>query len=337
MVKHGGQRYRGRRESSGGSMLATKPKFVAPIVGHEDVYFTTGSTKDAAAFQDTVLKLARHVSTAPGYKQGPTLSKAMTDLRDPQFDQPTRPVRKYCQNTDNAEKKDRATGGKVNVEVMDDLDYAIETGEYSRKISRYETQLKVWGDNNAKGYALVLRHCPEELQAELKNQEVWTAIDNARSVVCLLVLIRDLQYNKSDRKRSIMATVEADLDLYLCAQGKKITDEYYKIFTSTVDTINTNTGNAGLHPSVFKKYLSPMMDIQAEKTDKELSELTPIELKEVEDKATEAANDLATGKYLTCLFLLLADDDRYGSLKTQLNNNNLMGEQEYPSDILWAK
>ena len=64
---------------------------------------------------------------------------------------------------------DRVTAGMKNVEVKDDLDYAIETGEYSRKISCYETQLKIWGDNNAKGYALVLQHCPEELQTELKN------------------------------------------------------------------------------------------------------------------------------------------------------------------------
>ena len=54
---------------------------------------------------------------------------------------------------------------------MDVLDYAIETGEYSCKISCYETYLDMWGDNDAKGCALVLQHCPEELQAELKNQE----------------------------------------------------------------------------------------------------------------------------------------------------------------------
>ena len=64
---------------------------------------------------------------------------------------------------------DRATAGTKNVAVMDDLDYAIKTGEYARKISRYKTQLEVWGDNDVKGYTLVLQHCPEELQAELKN------------------------------------------------------------------------------------------------------------------------------------------------------------------------
>ena len=55
---------------------------------------------------------------------------------------------------------------------MYDLDYVIETGEFSRKIFCHETQLEMWEDNNAKGYALVLQHCPKELQAKLKNQEV---------------------------------------------------------------------------------------------------------------------------------------------------------------------
>ena len=72
--------------------MAGKPKFMAPTSGHKDVYFTTGSTKDAAAFQDTVQKLALHVSTVAGWKQGPMLGKVMTDLRDPVLNPPTRPV-----------------------------------------------------------------------------------------------------------------------------------------------------------------------------------------------------------------------------------------------------
>ena len=168
------------------------------------------------------------------------------------FNPLSKPARQHY-SPDITVTTDKATAGTTNLAVMDDLDYAIKTGEYSRKISCYNTQLKMWGDSNAKGYALVLQHCPKELQAELKNQEAWAAIGNKMSVMRLRLLIRDLQYNKSERKWSVMATVEADFDLYLCAQGGKTTDEYYKIFVSTVDTINANGGNAGLHPSVFKK------------------------------------------------------------------------------------
>ena len=139
-----------RKGSSNGSTSATKSTFVASTSGHRDEYFTTGSTKDATAFQDTLQKLARHVSTAAGWKQGPLFGKTITNLRDPVFDPPTRPVCGYYRNTANEVTTDRATGGTKNVVVMDDLDHAIETGEYFRKISRHETMLKVWGDNDKK-------------------------------------------------------------------------------------------------------------------------------------------------------------------------------------------
>ena len=129
MAKHEGRRYKGWRKNSGRSTPVAKPKFVAPMSGREDVYFTTGSIKDAAAFQDTVHKLARRVSTAAGWKQGPTLGKVMTNLRDPVFDQPTRPVRMYFDNVDGTATKAWAMSGKKNVKVMDDLNYAIETRE----------------------------------------------------------------------------------------------------------------------------------------------------------------------------------------------------------------
>ena len=93
----------------------------------------------------------------------------MTDLKDVIFDQPTRPARLYYSNEDGTKTKVWATNGKKSVQVMDDLNCAIEAEDYSRKISHYKTQLKVWRDNNAKWFALVLQHYPEELQAELKS------------------------------------------------------------------------------------------------------------------------------------------------------------------------
>ena len=149
----------------------------------------------------------------------------------------------------------------------------------------------------------------------MKNQKVWVTINNARSAVRLLILIRNLQYNKSDRKRSIMATGEVNFNLYLCAQGGKTTDECYKIFASTVDIINANGGNAGLYPSVFKKYFQPMQDRGVEDSGKELAALLPVELKAIQEVTTLSTKEAVPGAYMVCIFLLLADDERYGPLK----------------------
>ena len=101
--------------------------------------------------------------------------------------------------------------------------------------------------------------------------------------------------------------------------------------------INANGGNAGLHPSVFKKYFQPLKDKAVAKTEKDLAALTVTELETIETEATTSAKEAEQREYLACLFLLLVDDERYSPLKTQLDNNFLMGKQEYPSNVLAAK
>ena len=59
--------------------------------------------------------------------------------------------------------------------------------------------------------------------------------------------------------------------------------------------------------------------------------------KKLSTKHDKPARESTEGEYLACLFLLLADDDRFGPLTTQLDNNFIMGEQEYPRDVLAAK
>ena len=71
-----------RARKAGRVTPAAKPKIVAPISIHENFYFIMGSTKDAAAFQDMVQELARHVSATVEWKQDTLLGKAMTDLQD---------------------------------------------------------------------------------------------------------------------------------------------------------------------------------------------------------------------------------------------------------------
>ena len=41
--------------------------------------------------------------------------------------------------------------------------------------------------------------------------------------------------------------------------------------------------------------------------------------------------------YLACLFILMADDERYRGVKTEVGDNYLLGKQEYPQDLLTAK
>ena len=49
---------------AGNSGSACTTKFTAPMSRLEDVYFTWGTAKDAAKFEDMVSKLTRHMGTS---------------------------------------------------------------------------------------------------------------------------------------------------------------------------------------------------------------------------------------------------------------------------------
>ena len=51
----GRQQNHGQKSNrTGGRKPTRKPKYVAPTLNHGDVLFTSGTTKDAAEFKDTV-------------------------------------------------------------------------------------------------------------------------------------------------------------------------------------------------------------------------------------------------------------------------------------------
>ena len=178
-----------------------------------------------------------------------------------------------------------------------------------------------------RGYNLVLQHYLADLEAELKNQDAWGEVENTRSVVRLLTLIRDLQYNKTNRKCSIMATVEAEFNLFDgCQKNNQSTDAYYKVFTSTVDTINANGGTAGWHPQLFKIHQEATMVMQ----EIVIAQMDGLAAAEERIQFEEEASESTCTDYFACLLLLLADNERFKTPKKTLNNNFLLGRQEYP-------
>ena len=50
-------------------------------------------------------------------------------------------------------------------------------------------------------------------------------------MVALLKMVKDITYNKKERKESVMTIVESDVELFTIhqAQGESL-DEYYKVF-----------------------------------------------------------------------------------------------------------
>ena len=98
-----------------------------------------------AKFKDTVEKLSRHVATT-AWKQASILSKAMTELKDPVFPMPARPVRVYISGTGSSavETTSRLTAGTLNIAVMEDIDYSDEMDQYKSDKRKSKSSAENW-------------------------------------------------------------------------------------------------------------------------------------------------------------------------------------------------
>ena len=115
-----GKKYKRKQRAVGGAGSpggTGTTKFTAPTSGLEDVFFTWGTAKDAAKFENAVSKLARHVGTSP-WSQFLVASKAMSTLRNPEFVEPTIPAREYWEDPERTRRtRDRTRLGTNNAVV----------------------------------------------------------------------------------------------------------------------------------------------------------------------------------------------------------------------------
>ena len=75
------------------------------------------------------------------------------------------------------------------------------------------------------------------------------------------------------------------------------------------------------------------------KTNTDFTTLDDAAKEALKTKFKEPARESSSSEYLACLFLLLADNDRFEPLKREINNAFLMGGEtkQYPKDVLTAK
>ena len=86
-------------------------------------------------------------------------------------------------------------------------------------------------------------------------------------------------------------------------------------------------------PLVYQRHLENIIAKDLVKSNTDVASLDDTAKNALKKKHEKPAREISAGEYLACLFLLLADNNRFGPLKTQLDNNFLMGEQEYPRDM----
>ena len=121
---------------AGSSGSAGTTKFTAPTSGLEDMYFTLGTAKNAAKFEDTVSKLARHVGTLP-WPQSLVAPKAISTLQTPEFVEPMIPTQEYLADPGRTVKTNDKTRPETGNEVVDNPPVK-EDWEHNLKVKEYK-------------------------------------------------------------------------------------------------------------------------------------------------------------------------------------------------------
>ena len=118
----------------------------------------------------------------------------MLKLKSPSLIAPVRSVKKCM--VKGAKTLDRFNAdGKANPFVLDDADYKLDLDLFVVASKTHLLETQAWKENNACVYNLVLQHCPNDLEAELRNHTKWDATELTQDVIALLGKIRDVTLN----------------------------------------------------------------------------------------------------------------------------------------------
>ena len=134
-----------------------------------------------------------------GWNQALVIAKVMTILKDPALIALDRPTRTYLCGSGPGSfiTTNWITLGVVNTPMVGNIYYQATMDKFLSKKRKYDNQPENWDKNNAKGYCLVMQHCPKELEKELRNQYSRKTAKDARSGITILLLIGDLSFNKT--------------------------------------------------------------------------------------------------------------------------------------------
>ena len=108
------------------------------------MYFTWGTAKDVAKFEDTVSKLARHVGTNP-WPQSLVTSKVMSTLETPKFEKPAISTREYWADPARTVKTNDRTGPGDGGAVEDNPS-VLEDWEKNLNVEEYKVERKIYNE-----------------------------------------------------------------------------------------------------------------------------------------------------------------------------------------------
>jgi predicted transcriptional regulator len=169
-----------------------------------------------------------------------------------------------------------------------------------------------------KTYATLYDQCLQEIKDKLKaTGSNWTSIQRDQSLHKLINKIERICVGFDDHKQEVFNLVQALKTLFLYSQSNKETVEQYKQnFRVLWEMVEAFGGSPGIHEGMIDALLKDNTQVA-----KVGSPMTS-EKKKAQEDATESVK--------AALLISGADKMRFGKLKDELDNNYLLGTDQYP-------
>ena len=113
-----------------------------------------------------------------------------------------------------------------------------------------------WKTNQSGIYALVLMHCPPNLEEVLKTLSTWNAVRGDQDAIGLLKMICNVAHDQTEAKQTVMGFVESIAELFTYHQSEKESNNDYSImFKAMVELIKANGRQPFRHPKLANLHI----------------------------------------------------------------------------------
>lgn len=233
---------------------------------------------------------------------------------------------------ENTPRNPEATKPEELSEEEQESKYKV--GLYFRSLTDYTEADNAIKNGKLLIYQCVWGQCTEQMKSKLKGFENYENALTTRDCAWLLQKIKSIHYKFEDKKDSSLAIADALLDLVSNFQRPNMPlTSFYQTFKNKIAVIEHQGGDIGVHPALVHDilYENGKKDLSDKILTNKRSTLTDDEWSDYDD-AKEQAREL----FLAKVFLRTVNRRRYGSLITELENDQHRGLDVLPKTITEA-
>ena len=106
--------------------------------------------------------------------------------------------------------------------AKDSMMLKMETDVYMLHYKNWIEESRHWKIKRSRLYALILMHCPPDLEEILRTMSAWTAVSNGYNVIGLLKMVHDVAHDQTEAKQTVMGFVQTTVELCTYHQDESL-------------------------------------------------------------------------------------------------------------------